>query len=57
LYFLGLHFQYAASSSQIHGVARDAEYVVRAIGARQPLARESRDGEGRKPRADPRQVA
>jgi putative flavoprotein involved in K+ transport len=35
LYFVGLHFLYAASSSQIHGVARDAAYIVRAIGLRQ----------------------
>jgi putative flavoprotein involved in K+ transport len=41
LYFVGLHFQYAASSGQIHGMARDAEYVVRAIGARQPSARQT----------------
>lgn len=31
LYFVGLHFLYAASSAQIHGVGRDAEYVVHAI--------------------------
>jgi putative flavoprotein involved in K+ transport len=31
LYFVGLHFQYALSSSMIQGVSRDAEYVVRAI--------------------------
>jgi putative flavoprotein involved in K+ transport len=36
LYFVGLHFQYAASSGQIQGVARDAAYVVRAIGAGAP---------------------
>jgi putative flavoprotein involved in K+ transport len=34
LYFVGLHFLYAASSSMIHGVARDAQYVVQAIQAR-----------------------
>jgi putative flavoprotein involved in K+ transport len=28
LYFVGLHFLYAASSGQIHGVERDAKYVV-----------------------------
>jgi putative flavoprotein involved in K+ transport len=39
LYFVGLFFLYAASSAQIHGVARDAEYIVRAIGSRQPRAR------------------
>lgn len=31
LYFVGLHFLYAASSAQIYGVARDAEYVVKAL--------------------------
>ena len=28
LYFVGQHFQYSFSSAMIHGVARDAEYVV-----------------------------
>jgi putative flavoprotein involved in K+ transport len=31
LFFVGLHFLYAASSAEIHGVGRDAEYIVRAI--------------------------
>ncbi|HSP93509.1 MAG TPA: NAD(P)-binding domain-containing protein [Thermoanaerobaculia bacterium] len=31
LYFVGLHFLYAMSSTMIHGVARDAERVVEAI--------------------------
>ncbi len=31
LYFVGLHFLYAASSGQIHGVGRDAERVVQHI--------------------------
>jgi putative flavoprotein involved in K+ transport len=34
LYFVGLTFLFAASSSMIHGVGRDAEYVVRDIAAR-----------------------
>ena len=42
LYFVGLHFLYAASSGQVQGVARDAEYVVRAIGAREAKARKPR---------------
>jgi putative flavoprotein involved in K+ transport len=33
LYFVGLHFQYAMSSSMVHGVSRDAERVVKAIAA------------------------
>jgi putative flavoprotein involved in K+ transport len=28
LYFVGLHFLYAMSSSMIHGVGRDAKYVA-----------------------------
>lgn len=39
LYFVGLHFLYALSSTMIHGVARDAEYVVKAIQARQQSSR------------------
>jgi putative flavoprotein involved in K+ transport len=35
LYFVGLTFLYAASSSMIHGVGRDAEYVVKDIQTRQ----------------------
>jgi putative flavoprotein involved in K+ transport len=33
LYFVGLHFQYALSSSMVQGVSRDAERVVHAIAA------------------------
>jgi putative flavoprotein involved in K+ transport len=31
LYFTGLHFQYSLSSGMIHGVKRDARYVVKVI--------------------------
>jgi len=31
LYFTGLHFLYAFSSTMVHGAARDAEYIVRNI--------------------------
>jgi putative flavoprotein involved in K+ transport len=31
LYFTGLHFQYSLSSGMIHGLKRDAEYVVKVI--------------------------
>lgn len=31
LYFVGLHFLYSLSSAMIHGVERDAEYVVNTI--------------------------
>jgi putative flavoprotein involved in K+ transport len=34
LYFVGLAFLYAASSTMIHGMGRDAEYVVEAIASR-----------------------
>ena len=33
LYFVGLHFLYALSSTMIHGVGRDAAYIARAIEA------------------------
>jgi hypothetical protein len=31
LYFVGLRFLYSLSSAMIHGVARDADYIARAI--------------------------
>jgi putative flavoprotein involved in K+ transport len=34
LYFVGLHFLYAMSSTMIHGVGRDARYIVEAIASR-----------------------
>jgi putative flavoprotein involved in K+ transport len=34
LFFLGLEFLYAASSSSLHGVWRDAEYIARAVAER-----------------------
>jgi putative flavoprotein involved in K+ transport len=39
LYFVGLHFLYALSSTMIHGVGRDAEHVARAIATRQARGR------------------
>jgi putative flavoprotein involved in K+ transport len=40
LYFVGLHFLYALSSTMIHGVERDSERIARAIAARSaPSAR------------------
>jgi putative flavoprotein involved in K+ transport len=36
LYFVGLHFLYAASSAMIHGVGRDAEHIVDTIEASPP---------------------
>jgi putative flavoprotein involved in K+ transport len=34
LYFVGLHFLYAFSSTMIHGVSRDAKRIARAVDAR-----------------------
>jgi len=34
LYFVGLHFQYSLASAMVHGVGRDAEYVVRILAER-----------------------
>jgi len=44
LYFVGLHFLYALSSTMIHGVGRDAERIARtiAVRARAPRAAEER---------------
>jgi putative flavoprotein involved in K+ transport len=37
LYFVGLHFQYALSSTMIHGIERDAAYIVKHIVSRSPV--------------------
>jgi putative flavoprotein involved in K+ transport len=37
LYFVGLHFLYAMSSTMVHGVGRDAEYIAKEIGRRVAL--------------------
>ena len=34
LYFVGLHFLYAFSSTMVHGAARDAERIVKVIAKR-----------------------
>ena len=34
LYFVGLHFLYAMSSTMIHGVGRDAEYIAKVVATR-----------------------
>jgi putative flavoprotein involved in K+ transport len=44
LYFVGLGFLYAASSSMVHGVSRDAAHVVAAIASRVHAARSSGAG-------------
>jgi putative flavoprotein involved in K+ transport len=51
LYFVGLHFLYAFSSTMIHGVGRDADRVASEISARrrgvsEPLARQPSEPAG-----------
>jgi putative flavoprotein involved in K+ transport len=43
LYFVGLHFLYAASSGQVQGVGRDAEHVVKIMTDRASVQRRSLD--------------
>jgi putative flavoprotein involved in K+ transport len=50
LYFVGLHFLYAMSSTMIHGVSRDARRIVKAVAARARLAR--RDARPREARPE-----
>jgi putative flavoprotein involved in K+ transport len=38
LYFIGLDFLYAVSSAMIHGVSRDAQYIVQHIASRSETA-------------------
>ena len=45
LYFVGLHFLYALSSTMIHGAGRDAEHIAETIRLRTGAAR-------REPRTD-----
>lgn len=52
LYFVGLHFLYALSSTMIHGVSRDAERIVNIIDARARAA-ESAASPVRPPEAAP----
>jgi putative flavoprotein involved in K+ transport len=39
LYFVGLHFLYAMSSSMLHGVGRDAQFVAERVAARAAASR------------------
>ena len=39
LYFVGLRFQYAATSDVLPGVRRDAEYIAKHIASREPNGR------------------
>ena len=45
LFFVGVHFQYAAASEVLPGVGRDAAYVAKRIGSRQAQGRRTRDGQ------------
>jgi len=47
LYFVGLHFLYAASSGMIHGVGRDAARIAQAIETRVAQAEGARHAGGR----------
>src|SRR5205814_1085865 len=38
LYFVGLHFLYAFSSTMVHGVARDADRIAGVVAARSEAA-------------------
>jgi putative flavoprotein involved in K+ transport len=51
LYFVGLHFLYAFSSTMIHGVGRDAKRIARAV-----AARAAQDARAVAPRARPEAV-
>jgi putative flavoprotein involved in K+ transport len=44
LYFVGIHFLYAFSSTMIHGAARDAEHVAREIVRRADAVRKAAGG-------------
>jgi putative flavoprotein involved in K+ transport len=46
LYFVGLHFLYALSSSMIHGVGRDAGHIVKAIASQAAEKRPARVATG-----------
>ncbi len=52
LYFVGLHFLYAMSSTMIHGVSRDAEHIAANIAARCSAARSSSARAGEVPAAE-----
>ena len=56
LYFVGLTFLFAASSSMIHGVGRDAEYVVQAIRKRQQHSQQIEGADLLRPREARRTV-
>jgi putative flavoprotein involved in K+ transport len=56
LYFVGLTFLFAAPSSMVHGVGRDAEFVVKAIQKRQRRTGQNEGADLLHPRAGRRAV-
>ena len=42
LYYVGLHFLYAFSSTMVHGIARDAEHVAGVVAGRVREAEKAR---------------
>ena len=54
LYFLGLMFIYAASSTMVHGVSRDAKYIAGSIAARVRAAHPSSHNQREEPSAPER---
>lgn len=44
LYFVGPHFLYSASSTMIHGIGRDAQYVAKKIAARRHATADAEAG-------------
>ena len=49
LYFVGLHFLYAMSSTMVHGAGRDAARVARTVAERLRDTRKQRDSQPRIP--------
>jgi putative flavoprotein involved in K+ transport len=49
LYFVGLHYLYALSSTMVHGVARDAAWVAAAVARRAEQTRDGEDAEHDRP--------
>ncbi|HEX3234018.1 MAG TPA: NAD(P)-binding domain-containing protein [Gemmatimonadales bacterium] len=57
LYFVGLHFLYAMSSTMIHGAERDAKHVADAIASRRGQSPAARQQPGQSPVRAPATVA
>ena len=57
LFFVGLHFLYAFSSTMIHGVGRDAEHVAERIAARARVGAVPEERLASSPRVDGAEAA